>query len=104
MNLRLSLILLAAIFNPVAFILGLGTSCTSPLGAGTARNEDPFWMENIRHQGMSAFNSNPSGYQVFRNVKVKLTKPYQSQKKSNRDPKNFGAKGDGLTDDTAAIK
>lgn len=36
-----------------------------------------YWLENISHQGLAAFNSNPSGYQVFRNVK------------------DFGAKGDG---------
>ncbi|KXT07061.1 hypothetical protein AC579_5873 [Pseudocercospora musae] len=44
-----------------------------------------FWMEDIKHQGVAAFNSNPSAYRVFRNVK------------------DFGAKGDGVTDDTAAI-
>jgi len=26
-------------------------------------------MEDIKHQGLAAFNSNPSGYTVFRNVK-----------------------------------
>ncbi|KAI0013546.1 putative Exo-beta-1,3-glucanae [Xylariaceae sp. FL0662B] len=48
-------------------------------------SECAFWLEDMQPQGIAAFNPNPDAYQVFRNVK------------------DFGAKGDGRTDDTAAI-
>ncbi|KAJ6109080.1 hypothetical protein N7486_001314 [Penicillium sp. IBT 16267x] len=48
------------------------------------RASSSYWMANIKRQGVAPFNSN-ANYQVFRNVK------------------DFGATGDGSTDDTAAI-
>ncbi|KAI0093571.1 beta-1,3-glucanase [Irpex rosettiformis] len=81
----------------VSVLLGLVLTLTSSVSA-IGRTHDqavltsdmsthnlPFWLENIKHQGTAPFNSDADTYQVFRNVK------------------DFGAKGDGKTDDTAAI-
>jgi glucan 1,3-beta-glucosidase len=103
---------LAQVVMPItAAPTAASSQCTSALGPGTAGPNDPFWLEAIAHQvchfffasayssdvvfylycsdlwqGMAPFNSDASTYKVFRNVK------------------DFGAKGDGVTDDTAAIK
>lgn len=34
-----------------------------------AASSSSYWLEDITHQGIAAFNSNPSSYVVFRNVK-----------------------------------
>ena len=61
----------------------VGSSC-----AGRELRKSPqreFWMTKLKHEEMEPFNPSPGSYKVFRNVK------------------DFGAKGDGRTDDSNAI-
>jgi glucan 1,3-beta-glucosidase len=64
------LLFLSTLLSYAGTALGLGSACNAPLGAGQAAPTDPFWMQNIKHQGISAYHPDPSAYQVFRNVKV----------------------------------
>jgi glucan 1,3-beta-glucosidase len=69
----------------VPFPIDGNSTSGMPSPTGTP-NCAPYWLENIKHQGLASFNPNVSSYEVFRNVK------------------DYGAKGDGRTDDTAAIQ
>jgi len=87
------------------------TSTSVPSASQTASCS--YWLEDIKHQGISAFNSD-TNYTVFRNVKDYGAKGMFACVLLNSDPgcfhfyddlQNFltHRKGDGVTDDTAAI-
>ena len=76
---------LAFALTYLTYVAALGSKCSAPLGEGCARQDDPYWLEKIKHQGIAAYNPDPTGYKVFRNVK------------------DYGAVGDGVADDTEAI-
>ncbi|KAI0748312.1 exo-beta-1,3-glucanase [Daedaleopsis nitida] len=77
--------LLAAVVSVARPVIGKAQAACSGTLQGTAAAGDPFWLQNVKHQGIAAFNPTPASYQVFRNVK------------------DFGAVGDGVADDTDAI-
>jgi hypothetical protein len=67
-----------------------GTGATGPrrvlpLLHSVMAPDAPFWFETIAHRGRAAYHRRGAAYTVFRNVR------------------DFGAVGDGATDDTAAI-
>ena len=48
-NVLLTLGTLLGVFSTLAH--ALGSTCSTPLTKGSAGPNDPFWMENIQHQG-----------------------------------------------------
>ncbi|SNX82776.1 probable beta-1,3 exoglucanase precursor [Melanopsichium pennsylvanicum] len=63
----------------------LPSNTSTAASFGTSQANETFWIELIDHNGNATYNPDQSTYQVFRNVK------------------DFGAQGDGVTDDTNAI-
>lgn len=82
----LLLLALSAIVSQTTQVAALGSACGVPLTTGNAAWGEPYWLENIQHQGLAPFAPNATKYKVFRNVR------------------EYGAVGDGVHDDTAAIK
>jgi len=79
----LNIIFLSLVLTNLATeISSLGSSCKSSLSRS---HQSAFWLPKLKHEELSAFNNDPPNFRVYRNVK------------------DFGAKGDGVTDDTVAI-
>ncbi|KAG7006511.1 glucan 1,3-beta-glucosidase [Physcia stellaris] len=100
-----------ALHNTPISSVSNGTSTPTQSTAGTqtprlsftAASSCSYWLEDIKHQGFSPFNTNPGSYQVFRNVKdfgaIGTTLYFLDMGQAY----TYASAGDGITDDTAAI-
>jgi glucan 1,3-beta-glucosidase len=57
--------------SDIPYPTGTGVyASTEPSPIGTPNVScTPYWLEDIKHQGLASFNSDPDSYQIFRNVK-----------------------------------
>lgn len=74
--------LVSSVMSSLAAYTEFATATATPVAATAAVNstkhgpaspvavaDAPYWLASIAHQGVAAFNPNPAGYKVFRNVK-----------------------------------
>lgn len=94
----------AVFLRCTTFVRSLGTACSTAVTSGTAAATDPYWLQDITHQGTAAYNTDPSTYPVFRNVMDYGAKGVFIQGKPISLLTLILEQGDGVTDDTAAIK
>jgi hypothetical protein len=80
----LSLISVVTALVTLLLVLSPSQTLASPVSSVKRATSSNYWLANIKRQGSVAFGSD-SSYAVYRNVM------------------DYGAKGDGSTDDTAAI-
>jgi len=73
------------IMRPLSFFVGLAASLAVAASPLADQETGGYWYEKVKHNGINTGTTN-SNYLVYRNVK------------------DFGAKGDGTTDDSAAIQ
>jgi glucan 1,3-beta-glucosidase len=78
-----SLLTLFVALRLLLLVSGAPAPAPIPVPAASDAAASSYWLASITRQGTAAFGT--AGYQIFRNVK------------------DFGAAGDGSTDDTAAI-